>query len=753
MSSPKGGPKKAKHPAETRLTPEVLQKVMGESCDLSALTEIEVLFNTVTSLAGGGLALCPNLRSLALIDTALTTVAPADLQPLSQTLTRLNLSQQGLTSMQSIQDLPVLRELYLQENALTRIEGLSGTPRLQRLWLYGNKVQRIDGLTGLGELRELWLQQNRISRIGGMEGLVHLENFGIAGNKVAEYKDLQRLSGLAGLRSVSFEDIHFGACPVTKLEGYRNFALCYLNQVTHLDGLEVSAGDRKRAEDAYVESVVRFNNKIEETTREGGREALAIESRRSRTKGHGETLREEMVRAFNMLEKLVGGGLESLRDEHVRQVRVRRDNRGALERSLRTITESYAKEVEAQLAKEKEKEKTEDRAFALLEARTIAERDQAIMISRVQYGPTNTACQYIGDHLPDFQHLLRGFEEAQEDGLGKDDKVTIMRCHRVYNQTVTHSWEACRGGDGEKVVTLYICCGIEAGMKMLEYGVDDDVVLFEDPGLAARIGSLAKENDDARGVKEFNCEYEGRSELDIDGGDPLDAADSVSKPLRNLLESEGENFESPSVADVGDVAFAAHYMIQVRLSVSLFSSVSLQAAPKRGDIAGLIGQTPRSAQAMKVTWEGGAGPCYVVRKEKAERILPEYHLLVVGGDLKKEVRQVEEVLEKMNDMKSFDGVIDGSGKDGVLKSLEARIEEECKRYKEAIWEEVDPATADKLRAADEEIQRRIVAVETTRDGIENERELQESILRAFRNDHRDARGGVNVQDQRNMWGR
>jgi Leucine-rich repeat (LRR) protein len=84
------------------------------------------------------------------------------------------------------------------------------------LWLYGNKITRIDGLQPAGELRELWLQQNKITRVGGLEGLVHLENLGLAGNKISDYKDLQRLSLLPGLKRVSFEDIHFGCCPLTR---------------------------------------------------------------------------------------------------------------------------------------------------------------------------------------------------------------------------------------------------------------------------------------------------------------------------------------------------------------------------------------------------------------------------------------------------------------------------------------------------------------------------------------------------------
>ena len=65
--------------------------------------------------------------------------------------------------------------------------------------------------------------------------------------------------------------------------------------------------------------------------------------------------------------------------------------------------------------------------------------------------------------------------------------------------------------------------------------------------------------------------------------------------------------------------------------------------------------------------------------------------------------------------------------------LETRIEDECNRYQEALWEEVDPVTADKLRQADEDVKNRADLVIKARGGIEEERENQENMQRDFRN--------------------
>ncbi|GMH59695.1 hypothetical protein TrRE_jg3158, partial [Triparma retinervis] len=511
--SPTGrGKKKALNPPKASVcTPELLKKIL-ETDDLSSIEDIEILFSTITDLNGGGLALCKACRSLTLIDTALLDIGPQTLAPISSTLERLNLSQQGLTKISGVLNLPVLRELYLQENSITRIEGLNGCPRLQRVWLYGNKISRIDGLQCVGELRELWVQQNKISRVGGLEGLVHLETLGLAGNKISDYKDLQRLSLLPSLKSVSFDDIHFGSCPVTRLDGYRNFALCYLKQVTHLDGLEVTTGDRAAAEDAYMESILKFNVKIEEITREGSREAMSIEARRARTKSHGDSLRGEMVSAFNMLEKLVKEGLGNLHAEHNRQIRVRKQNQVSLEGSLMAIAEDYALEVDRQLAIERDREKNEDRAFALLEARTLAEKEQAVLISTLQYTSSSPltaeriACQFVGDHLPDFQFILTNFQNSQKLKLPPPlpncsvSRLSVLKCYRVYNEQVASTFVGHRASEGDKMLTVYACAGVGMAKKLFQGRAEEDLVLYSDPLLAVALGSFVSESMGDRGV-------------------------------------------------------------------------------------------------------------------------------------------------------------------------------------------------------------------------------------------------------------
>ena len=50
-------------------------------------------------------------------------------------------------------------------------------------------------------------------------------------NRISDYKELQRLASLPSLVEVSFRDVHFGACPVCLLDGYRNSVLIWLKQL------------------------------------------------------------------------------------------------------------------------------------------------------------------------------------------------------------------------------------------------------------------------------------------------------------------------------------------------------------------------------------------------------------------------------------------------------------------------------------------------------------------------------------------
>lgn len=143
----------------------------------NVLDELEIIFAALRQVApsddrdsgrngsASGLHRCARLRRLSLVDCGIERLG--SLRPIAQTLERLCVADQRLTSLRDLGALPQLRWLYAQQNAIVKMDGLDACPRLRSVWLFSNKISRIEGLSELGELRELWLQENRLARLGG----------------------------------------------------------------------------------------------------------------------------------------------------------------------------------------------------------------------------------------------------------------------------------------------------------------------------------------------------------------------------------------------------------------------------------------------------------------------------------------------------------------------------------------------------------------------------------------------------------
>ena len=66
----------------------------------------------------------------------------------------LTLVNNRIQSLQGLQNLPALQELYLQCNQIQSIQGLQNLPALQRLYLHNNQIQSVQGLQNLPALKD-----------------------------------------------------------------------------------------------------------------------------------------------------------------------------------------------------------------------------------------------------------------------------------------------------------------------------------------------------------------------------------------------------------------------------------------------------------------------------------------------------------------------------------------------------------------------------------------------------------------------
>lgn len=175
------------------------------------------------------------------------------------------------------------------------MDGLTGCPKLQKLWLFSNRISTIDNLHTCGDLRELWLQDNAISGISSiaLAGNPMLHTLALAANDICDFDVL--LTGLrphcSGLRNLSLCDPHFGSNVVVNSEGYEHFIMAQFPQLEVFDGLDIQDRDKRRAEEAYVSSVVEFNDQLALALQTHEQDILGIDSKRNQNLTQADTLR------------------------------------------------------------------------------------------------------------------------------------------------------------------------------------------------------------------------------------------------------------------------------------------------------------------------------------------------------------------------------------------------------------------------------------------------------------------------------
>lgn len=78
----------------------------------------------------------------------------------------------------------------------------------------------------------MWLCRNRLFEIGNDLPVGHaMRELNVAHNRLGCFKDLLKLSPLAGLRDLILRDPHFGDNPVCGLSNYKTYVTYHLPQV------------------------------------------------------------------------------------------------------------------------------------------------------------------------------------------------------------------------------------------------------------------------------------------------------------------------------------------------------------------------------------------------------------------------------------------------------------------------------------------------------------------------------------------
>ncbi|XP_067941699.1 leucine-rich repeat-containing protein 9-like [Watersipora subatra] len=194
--------------------------------------------------------------------------------------------QEEVTTIDHINRLIQLEELWIAECRIKKISGISSLKRLSKLYLYGNQIVHIQGLSSLSELRLLWLSNNRLTGIQGLEHSSNLRDLNLAGNKInaighsldhcvdlevleisgnslVSFKDVTALSRLPNLHSLGFNDPQYKANPICLLCNYTTQVLYHLPNLQRLDGHDIANKPYKLlAESTVLKKKMFYNMKL-----------------------------------------------------------------------------------------------------------------------------------------------------------------------------------------------------------------------------------------------------------------------------------------------------------------------------------------------------------------------------------------------------------------------------------------------------------------------------------------------------------
>ena len=205
---------------------------------LSGLEALRANGAGVSDLSGLGLA--TGLRELELRATSSAHGTPksvvndiTELASLVQ-LTRLSLSNHGLTDISPVSTLTRLEYLALNVNRIVDIGPLAALSRLSTLWLVHNRIQDLAPLAGLENLHALYLDDNDVADLAPLSGLSSLRTLYMHWNEIEDVAPLAALTDLTSLRLESNR-----ITDISPLANLRELSLLslYRNRISNVSAL------------------------------------------------------------------------------------------------------------------------------------------------------------------------------------------------------------------------------------------------------------------------------------------------------------------------------------------------------------------------------------------------------------------------------------------------------------------------------------------------------------------------------------
>lgn len=195
---------------------------------VSELTELTVTKGSVTAAELEAIASLPSLTRLTLSDCGLSSIAPL---AAASRLEYLDLSNNAIRNLEPLAAMTQLQQLYLSHNALTELTQLKNLQDLNILDVSYNSLLSIDPICGIVGLTDLDVCYNQLSSLGNIGNLTSLTRLVAASNTIS---DVSRLASCTQLTELDISNN--AVADITALSTLTNlirFNFSY-NQITAL---------------------------------------------------------------------------------------------------------------------------------------------------------------------------------------------------------------------------------------------------------------------------------------------------------------------------------------------------------------------------------------------------------------------------------------------------------------------------------------------------------------------------------------
>jgi Leucine-rich repeat (LRR) protein len=169
-------------------------------------------------------------------------------------LESLSVEGNGIMTINQLQlRLPKLKFLNLKNNDLSRIESLEGCPQLREVVLDKNKLRQLDRdcFAGTPLLREVSCDDNAVKTMEGLRNLPNLQKLSFVSNRIGELAEVERCLET----SPHMLDVSFASNQVSRKAMYRATVIHLFPVCDTVDGREVTAEERERADGCFRQEV------------------------------------------------------------------------------------------------------------------------------------------------------------------------------------------------------------------------------------------------------------------------------------------------------------------------------------------------------------------------------------------------------------------------------------------------------------------------------------------------------------------